>query len=167
MKANTDSNGEITYYGVTMTVWTHADKDRTATLKECKDKAKKARSGLLSTTGSMSSLAPPSASTRRRATPANDSETEGAMSDSDLESALGRSRGISMATRTSAIESLPEDAAGAFEDGDDLFWMPYALTLCESFLYGARPANGSVSPSRVRSASRLSQAKRKSADASI
>lgn len=139
---------ETTYYGVTMTVWTHADKDRTTTLKECKRNAKRTRSGTLATSlrhfpnpvtneangQRRRSGLPWKTAERGSRTSVTDgditaSETEAAISDSDFDNGMARARGISMATRASAIDSLPDDAAGMFGDGDDIFWMPYALTL--------------------------------------
>ncbi|WRT64656.1 uncharacterized protein IL334_001590 [Kwoniella shivajii] len=150
---NTASATELTYYGVTLTVWTHADRDRAVQLKTIKMRAERARLGQ----GSLSSISPlagkkgSTAPSEKRGTKRGSlhymmgknqsegditaSETETGMSDSDLEGPLGR-RGIKsalVADRLSTVDSVPEDAAAAYDEASDIFWMPYAITMVSRF----------------------------------
>ncbi|WVF69649.1 hypothetical protein IAT40_004428 [Kwoniella sp. CBS 6097] len=143
---------ELTFYGVTLTVWTHADKDRALQLKAIKMRAERAKLGQ----GSLNSINP---LTQRKGSTAPSehkkgtkrtslqymmgknqsegditaSETETGMSDSDLEGPLGR-RGLRvLSDRLSTVDSVSEDAAAAYDEASDIFWMPYAITMVSRF----------------------------------
>ncbi|WVW78297.1 hypothetical protein I302_100251 [Kwoniella bestiolae CBS 10118] len=157
---NSASATELTFHGVTLTVWTHADRDRAVQLKSIKMRAERAKLGQ----GSLNSINPLAQAQRKGSTApsengkkggtkrgslqymmgrnqsegdiAGTSETETGMSDSDLEGPLGR-RGIIRNTmnsdRLSTVDSVPEDAAAAYDEASDIFWMPYAITLVSRF----------------------------------
>jgi nicotinamide N-methyltransferase len=144
---NSSSPTEIAYHGVTLTVWTHADPYRSGILKEIKARAQASKNPLdslhstplPSTLGAKRSNAnsmrgkrtlPWGLSRQQSETDMTASETEGGMSDSDMEGPLGRRamRGVGL----SVVDCLPEDAAAVFEDGGDVYWMPYAITMGKS-----------------------------------
>ncbi|WWC59598.1 uncharacterized protein I303_102156 [Kwoniella dejecticola CBS 10117] len=155
---NTASATELTFYGVTLTVWTHADRDRAVQLKTIKMRAERAKLGQ----GSLNSINPLAQQKRNGSTAPSEtgkkgtkreslhymmgknqsegditgtSETETGMSDSDLEGPLGR-RGIRatmQSDRLSTVDSVPEDAAAAYDEASDIFWMPYAITMVSRF----------------------------------
>ncbi|WWC68082.1 uncharacterized protein I206_102001 [Kwoniella pini CBS 10737] len=155
---NTASATELTFYGVTLTVWTHADRDRAVQLKSIKMRAERAKLGQ----GSLNSINPLVQQRRNGSTAPSESgkkgtkrgslhymmgknqsegdvtgtsETETGMSDSDLEGPLGR-RGIRntiQGDRLSTVDSVPEDAAAAYDEASDIFWMPYAITMVSRF----------------------------------
>nr|XP_019008347.1 uncharacterized protein I206_06906 [Kwoniella pini CBS 10737]OCF47128.1 hypothetical protein I206_06906 [Kwoniella pini CBS 10737] len=142
---NTASATELTFYGVTLTVWTHADRDRAVQLKSIKMRAERAKLGQ----GSLNSINPLVQQRRNGSTAPSESgkkgtkrgslhymmgknqsegdvtgtsETETGMSDSDLEG-----------DRLSTVDSVPEDAAAAYDEASDIFWMPYAITMVSRF----------------------------------
>ncbi|WVQ98203.1 hypothetical protein IAU59_005325 [Kwoniella sp. CBS 9459] len=142
---------ELVFYGVTLTVWTHADKDRALQLKTIKMRAERAKLGQ----GSLSSINPltqrkgSTAPSEHRGTKRGSlqylmgknqsegdmtaSETETGMSDSDLEGPLGRRGMRGLSDRLSTVDSVPEDAAAAYDEASDIFWMPYAITMVSRF----------------------------------
>ncbi|ORY21289.1 AEX-3 domain-domain-containing protein [Naematelia encephala] len=133
---------DLMYHGVTLTVWTHADHDRAQILKELKLRVERGKNGLDTLTSNP--LVMPQGTTaesrRRSSMPwgkqndatETDGETETGMSDADFDGPMGskNTRGVLGDTLTTA-ESMPEDAAALFEDGGDVFWMPFAITLGE------------------------------------
>ena len=127
---------ETTYHGVCLTVWSHADEDRTAAIRRTLETAAYARNRAhkLSMSSMATSIGP--ASTRdgrtisgptrpRKAsvpwsgTEMDESETDmGAMTESEADFGMGRS-GV--------------DGAGAstlFLPQNTVFWLPYALSEC-------------------------------------
>lgn len=141
---------ELTFHGVTLTVWTHADRERGSSLKRLKERRERIKNGLPDS--SMRSNTPvgraatekPKSGKQRTSLPwglsrkssvgeMSASETETGMIDSDLEGPLGRRqmRNAMFDSRGSIIESLADDTARVFDDGGDVFWMPYAITLSE------------------------------------
>ncbi|OCF45755.1 hypothetical protein I317_00243 [Kwoniella heveanensis CBS 569] len=142
---------ELTFYGVTLTVWTHADRDRALQLKAIKMRAERVKLGQ----GSLNSINP---LTQRKGSTAPSeykgtkrtslqymmsrdhsegdvtaSETETGMSDSDLEGPLGRRGMRVLSDRLSTVDSVPEDAAAPYDEARDIFWMPYAITMVSRF----------------------------------
>ena len=135
----------INFYGVTLTVWTHADSTRTAMLKAVKARSKQTRSGF----GSLRSdpvVLPRSATTADNGTRRRDplpwtmggtasetdftgTETETGLSESDPETTNRRGpRGI-YGKMPSAVDSILEETAAVLDDAGDVYWMPYAITL--------------------------------------
>lgn len=154
------SASELSFYGVTLTVWTNADKSRALQLKAMKSGSDRIKFG---TQYSMSSMDPVSSSYhskgQRKASTTLDkkrtrgfmghvlrnqneaditigSETETGMSDSDMEGPMGRRAGWT--DRLSVVESVPEDVKAVFDEQIDVFWMPYAITLGK-FLLDQKP----------------------------
>ncbi|WVQ69409.1 uncharacterized protein L199_007626 [Kwoniella botswanensis] len=157
--SNSASATELTFYGVTLTVWTHADRDRAVQLKSIKMRAERAKLGQ----GSLNSINPLAQHQRKSSTAPSEgkkggtkrgslqymmgrnqsegditgtSETETGMSDSDLEGPLGRRammRNTMNSDRLSTVDSVPEDVAAAYDEASDIFWMPYAITLVSRF----------------------------------
>lgn len=142
---NMSSATELTFYGITLTVWTHADKNRARALKHLKTQKERMAQGAIPETLRLAHL--PKAVTERMGSGkkrtslpwglsrnasvdnASASETETGMSDSDLDGPLGRrSMRNTFNDTTSVIESC-DDAGGIIDEGGDNFWMPYALTL--------------------------------------
>ena len=161
---NMSSANELSFYGVTLTVWTHADRKRAVALKALKEHREKFKTGVMDSLRSNPALIMNKAATERLGTgrrrsilpwklsrkasegDMTASETEGGMSDSDLEGPLGRRalRGIFGGSKASIVESLPEDAAAVFDDGGDVYWMPYAITLGWLVVFGYK--NHSLTP---------------------
>ncbi|WWD07517.1 hypothetical protein V865_005618 [Kwoniella europaea PYCC6329] len=157
--SNSASATELTFHGVTLTVWTHADRDRAVQLKTIKMRADRAKLGQ----GSLNSINPLAQQQRKGSTAPGEgkkggtkrgslqymmgrnqsegditgtSETETGMSDSDLEGPLGRRamiRNTMNSDRLSTVDSVPEDVAAAYDEASDIFWMPYAITLVSRF----------------------------------
>ncbi|WWD00736.1 hypothetical protein V866_007671 [Kwoniella sp. B9012] len=157
--SNSASATELTFHGVTLTVWTHADRDRAVQLKTIKMRADRAKLGQ----GSLNSINPLAQQQRKGSTAASEnkkggtkrgslqymmgrnqsegditgtSETETGMSDSDLEGPLGRRamiRNTMNSDRLSTVDSVPEDVAAAYDEASDIFWMSYAITLVSRF----------------------------------
>ncbi|OCF58670.1 hypothetical protein L486_03160 [Kwoniella mangroviensis CBS 10435] len=157
--SNSASATELTFHGVTLTVWTHADRDRAVQLKTIKMRAERAKLGQ----GSLNSVNPLAQQQRKGSTAPSEgkkggtkrgslqymmgrnqsegditgtSETETGMSDSDLEGPLGRRamiRNTMNSDRLSTVDSVPEDVAAAYDEASDIFWMPYAITLVSRF----------------------------------
>jgi hypothetical protein len=141
---------ELTFHGVTLTVWTHADKERGACLKRLKERRERIKNGLPDhslrshTPAARAATVQANGSKRRTSLPwgmskkgstgeTSGSETETGMSESDFEMPLGR-RQVQVKqsgydSRGSVIESIQDDTARVFDDGGDVFWMPYAITL--------------------------------------
>ncbi|WVQ79913.1 hypothetical protein IAT38_002014 [Cryptococcus sp. DSM 104549] len=150
---------EITFYGVTLTVWTHADRERAIQLKGIKLRANRLKLGTQNSTGSMNPASPQPHGAHRKASTTSDrkgrsrrslgymlrnqsegdvtvgSETETGMSDSDMEvGGGGGRRGMrGWAERLSVVESVPEDARAAYDEQSDIFWMPYAITMVSRY----------------------------------
>nr|XP_031858204.1 uncharacterized protein CI109_006347 [Kwoniella shandongensis]KAA5525276.1 hypothetical protein CI109_006347 [Kwoniella shandongensis] len=144
-KPTTSKTNTITFYGVTLTVWTHADRDRSIQLKGIKtryERAKLAQDSLHSM-GRKASTTPRGGAGGRekrrtslgflmgRNRSESDFETETGMSDSDLEG--GPMRRSGKGDRLSTVDSVTEDVAMAFDESSDIFWMPYAITMVSRF----------------------------------
>lgn len=131
----------ITYYGVCLTVWSHADAERSSAIRRTleagrsrKESAQSAVTARLKTlrsdlSGSTNESQDPSHQARRSAKrnsrgPWGDAETDGeteadgAMSESDFEVA-------------STIGHGPGEST-LFLPGDTVFWLPYALSVLNS-----------------------------------
>lgn len=119
---------DLVFYGVTLTVWSHVDKARTAKLKEFKQRTGQSR--LRNDSAFSDSLAKDSQVGRRRKTtwkksksnaPTDYTTSDVGMSDSDIET-----------TYTSLVDGdiSNSDVMPAYGgDSSDVFWLPYALTL--------------------------------------
>ncbi|KAJ3515404.1 hypothetical protein NLJ89_g1778 [Agrocybe chaxingu] len=128
----------VTYHGVCLTVWSHADAERSSairrTLEAGRSRKESAQSAVTArlknlradASGSVSDTPDPTAQARRNAKrssrgPWGDAETDGeteadgAMSESDFEVA-------------STVGHGPGEST-LFLPGDTVFWLPYALTL--------------------------------------
>ncbi|TCD71538.1 hypothetical protein EIP91_008919 [Steccherinum ochraceum] len=143
---SSNQNNTVTYHGVCLTVWSHADAERTAAIRRTleasrarKESGQSLVSRVKSTHGSIAST-DPSAQARRRtkmsargpwggtATDAetdNDGETDadndgGAVSESDFEVA-------------STVGGHGPGESTLFLPGDTVFWLPYALTLVSRY----------------------------------
>ncbi|KAF5370227.1 hypothetical protein D9615_010081 [Tricholomella constricta] len=136
---NPSTGSTVTYHGVCLTVWSHADAERSSairrTLEAGRSRKESAQSIVASrlknlradVSGSTSDGPDPTLQARRNAkknargpwadaeTDGGDTEAEGAMSESDFEVA-------------STIGHGPGEST-LFLPGDTVFWLPYALTL--------------------------------------
>ena len=149
---NMSAATELTFYGVTLTVWTHADPTKVSTLRSIKDNREKIKAGgmdslrshlakskvsTMSTerllAGKWRSSLPWGLSRQPSEAEFTGSETEAGMSDSDFE-AQGKRR-IKKHLKHSSVSSMtddwPDETPPVFEDGGDNFWTPYAITLGE------------------------------------
>ncbi|WVQ75890.1 hypothetical protein IAR50_005524 [Cryptococcus sp. DSM 104548] len=147
---------ELTYYGVTLTVYSHADKDRALQLKVIKSRSDRLKLGTQNSLNSMNPVSPNyhPPGTRKASTTSDrkqrgrrhlghvlrnasegdvtlGSETETGVSDSDMEGPLSRRRWAG--DRLSVVESVPEDVRAVFDEQNDVFWMPYAITIVSRF----------------------------------
>ncbi|KAL1406980.1 hypothetical protein Q8F55_006393 [Vanrija albida] len=132
----TTYGSDLVFHGVTLTVWSHADKERAAKLKIFKQRtASRPRAdSLLSEAAArdksrrrrVQSKTPWSSSAKGKGAPsdytATDTEVTG-VSDSDLETTF----------TNDPTEYSVGDAAQAFGESSDVFWMPYALTLVSRY----------------------------------
>lgn len=127
----TTSSSDLVFYGVTLTVWSHADKDRADKLNEFRQRVgvrHREDSGL-------SESAAIKERTRRRnklpwlksdpSTPTDVTPSETGVSDSDMETTF---------TSTDVNASM-SNLAPAFGESTDVFWLPYGLTLGELTLW--------------------------------
>jgi hypothetical protein len=124
----TTSSSDLVFYGVTLTVWSHADKDRSNKLRDFKRRQRV--DSVLSETAARER-----ANRRRNKTPwmpmnmtgrksgaASDyTASETGMSDSDLETTF----------TTTDVDYSVGDMSPAYGENCDVFWLPYALTLGE------------------------------------
>ena len=135
---NMSAATELTFHGVTLTVWTHADGERAQALKRIKERKEKGKF-----VDSLRSNVPPTPtmdkvpSRRRTSLPwgrskkhseseMTGSEAEVGLSDSDFEGVLRRRN---VGSKVSVGDSIAEDADAVFDDGGDIYWMPYAITM--------------------------------------
>nr|ODN89542.1 hypothetical protein L203_02254 [Cryptococcus depauperatus CBS 7841] len=147
---------ELVFHGVTLTVWTHADKERALQLKAIKSRSDRLKLGTQNSLNSMNPVSPnyqppghrKASTTSEKKRPRRSlgrvlrnqseaditlgSETETGVSDSDREGALGR-RGTGWVEKMSIVESVPEDVKAVFDEQVDVFWMPYAITMVSRF----------------------------------
>lgn len=154
------SASELSFYRVTLTVWTNADKNRALQLKAMKSGSDRIKFGTQHSMNSMDPVSPSYHSKGQRkasTTPDKEctrgfmghvlrkqneaditigSETETGMGDSDMEGPMGRRTGWT--DRLSVVESVPEDVKAVFDEQIDVFWMPYAITL-RKFLLDQKP----------------------------
>ncbi|RXW22953.1 hypothetical protein EST38_g2921 [Candolleomyces aberdarensis] len=136
---NTSSTPNITYYGVCLTVWSHADAERSNAIRRTLEAGRSRKESAQSTSrtsrlrsfrsdlsGSASEGGDPTLQARKQARksargPWGDAETDaeteadGAISESDFEVA-------------STVGHGPGEST-LFLPGDTVFWLPYALTL--------------------------------------
>lgn len=139
---------EITFYGVTITIWSHADPARGKLLARIKQRAEHGKTGIDSLMANplldASRPASVSNSTRSRnkgkrrtslpwmnksAGETEPSEVEG-MSDSDFEGGKRTMRGLFLGSSNAPfVQSVPEDEPIVFEEGQDIYWLPFAITL--------------------------------------
>jgi nicotinamide N-methyltransferase len=127
-----------TYHGVCLTVWSHADAERTAAIRRALDGPLRARKesahslrasrlkALRAKAGGTSSAAGPS---RRRQRAYSDAETdpEGGM-ETEADGAITESEYDGAST----VGHAPGEST-VFLPGDAVFWLPYALTLVSRF----------------------------------
>jgi nicotinamide N-methyltransferase len=142
----------VTYHGVCLTVWSHADAERSSairrTLEAGRSRKESAQSLVASrlknlradVSGAVSDGSDPTAQARRSAkknargpwadaeTDGGETEAEGAMSESDFEVA-------------STIGHGPGEST-LFLPGDTVFWLPYALS--ESFITQCCPVYSNI-----------------------
>jgi EEF1A N-terminal glycine/lysine methyltransferase len=135
---NQVTGSTITYHGVCLTVWSHADAERSSairrTLEAGRSRKESAQSLVASrlknlradVSGALSDGSDPTAQARRSAkknargpwadveTDGGETEAEGAMSESDFEA-------------TSTVGHGPGEST-LFLPGDTVFWLPYALS---------------------------------------
>ncbi len=141
MGNNASGNGQITYHGVCLTVWSHADAERTAAIRRTLEAGRARKESAQSLVASRmrrhaSDATPggdPTLTARRRAkmssrspwSAGTDAETDldpetdgegGAISESDYEVA-------------STVGHTPGEST-LFLPGDTVFWLPYALSEC-------------------------------------
>ncbi|KAL6309956.1 AEX-3 domain-containing protein [Sparassis latifolia] len=134
------ANNTVTYHGVCLTVWSHADAERTTAIRrtlEAGRSRKESAQSLVAARMKQHGTADPAAQARRRARmsargpwggPGTDAETDGdgetdgeggAVSESDFEVA-------------STVGHTPGEST-LFLPGDTVFWLPYALTLVSRY----------------------------------
>ncbi|KAL0071973.1 hypothetical protein AAF712_000896 [Marasmius tenuissimus] len=137
---STSSSGTVTYHGVCLTVWSHADAERSAairrTLEASRSRKESAQSLIASRIKNLRADASgfgdhhsdPTLQARKSArrhsrgpwadmdTDGGETEPEGAMSDTDFEVA-------------STVGGHNPGESTLFLPGDTVFWLPYALTL--------------------------------------
>ena len=142
---NLSASTDLTFYGMALTVWIHADKDKGKILRWLRARKESRSDGRLDSLRSISTLKPrvhtdKAGSGKGRTsitwrlsrkgshTDMSASETETGMSDSDFE---GHSRGRARPyeSRNSGIDSVIDE--GVLEDGTDIFWMPFTITMGE------------------------------------
>ena len=148
---NMSAATELTFHGVTLTVWTHCDNNKVQHLQHLKENRDKIKAGIYDSTrsdvyknrGPMASVERVQSAKWRKSTPwgkskrapsdgdVTASETEAGMSDSDPEGLMRRrtTRRIKKETNLDGVEEWPDDTAAIFEDGGDVFWTPFAITL--------------------------------------
>ncbi|KAI0825117.1 AEX-3 domain-containing protein [Trametes gibbosa] len=142
--SNASGNGQITYHGVCLTVWSHADAERTAAIRRTLEAGRARKESAQSLVASRmrrhasdtTAHSDPAIQARRRAKMSSrgpwgagtDAETDldpetdgegGAVSESDYEVA-------------STVGHTPGEST-LFLPGDTVFWLPYALTLVSRF----------------------------------
>ncbi len=124
------SNRDITFHGVTLTVWTHAESTRAATLKAVKARMNDSKTGFDSLRSNP--VIPPRSTSQRSAMPwamhSAASETDLAseiLSESEADGPLERR----MMAGIVAGDFQTDDMTGILNDGGEIFWMPYAVTL--------------------------------------
>lgn len=171
-KRNMSTSAELVFHGVTLTIYTPAEKDRSYYLKKLKERRERAQNGQMGDSLRSRPRTPvPQAGVQLRAQtdrPApkgksraampwgvarkasvgeySASETEGAMSDSDFE-------GVGIG-RSSAVGSAGDEAL--VDDGGDVFWLPYAVTIGEVEHNLMSRADASVPAPHLRLPARLS-----------
>ena len=126
---------DITYYGVTLTVWTHADRGRATTLKTLKSRNAGNRPGVesLKTTPVM----PLREKARSTSVPWTmpDAESEAGMASYIVDDSLldvERERSMlrpMLPVRSSDVDLFVEDTRPVFQDDGDIFWLPVGLTI--------------------------------------
>ncbi|CAL1695802.1 unnamed protein product [Somion occarium] len=134
----------ITYHGVCLTVWSHADAERTAAIRrtlEASRARKESGQSLVSRAKSSHSVSSvdPSAQARRRARmgakgpwgAGTDAETDmdGAETDADVDGGAVSESDFEVA---STVGHGPGEST-LFLPGDTVFWLPYALTLVSRY----------------------------------
>jgi EEF1A N-terminal glycine/lysine methyltransferase len=148
--SSADGEEGATYYGVCLTVWSHADAERTAAIRRAIDgplrarkesahslraarlKALRAQAGVGAPPlpNSSSAVAGPS---RRRPRRPSDAETDGGDLDgAETEAEGGMTEYESEYDGASTVGHAPGEST-VFLPGDAVFWLPYALTLVSRF----------------------------------
>ena len=140
--AGVGNNAQVTYHGVCLTVWSHADAERTAAIRRTLEAGRARKESAQSLVASRrrghgADGTDPVSQARRRAKMSargpwgagTDAETDmetdgegGAVSESDYEVA-------------STVGHTPGEST-LFLPGDTVFWLPYALSECR-FLFGS------------------------------
>lgn len=123
-----------TYYGVCLTVWSHADEERSTAIRRTLETAANARRrnakvSMSSIATSIAGTSTASARPRKKSGPwsgteAEESETDGgAMSESDVDGFSSAYGGISGNPNGAGASTL-------FLPQNTVFWLPYALSEC-------------------------------------
>ncbi|KLT44188.1 hypothetical protein CC85DRAFT_257235, partial [Cutaneotrichosporon oleaginosum] len=124
----TTHSSDLVFYGVTLTVWSHADKDRAIRLKEFKQRTQRMRNE-----SATSESIKKDALRRRGKTPwippkkgatSDYTASETGFSDSDLETTF---------TSTYDADYSADGMSAAYGESTDVFWLPYALTLVSRY----------------------------------
>jgi hypothetical protein len=136
----TTSASDLVFYGVTLTVWSHADKDRSEKLKQLKRRVRvdsalsESMRGERARRRNKTPWMPMNMNGRRGAagTASDYTASDTGMSDSDLETTF---------TATDVDHSIG-DMGTAYDENCDVFWLPYALTLgeCQHSLWDSDPS---------------------------
>ncbi|GMK57249.1 hypothetical protein CspeluHIS016_0400830 [Cutaneotrichosporon spelunceum] len=125
----TTHGSDLIFYGVTLTVWSHADKDRASRLKEFKQRTQRIRNeSVTSESIKKDALRRRSKSpwipTRKGATSDYTTTSETGFSDSDLDTTF---------TSTYDADYSADGMSAAYGESTDVFWLPYALTLVSRY----------------------------------
>lgn len=135
-------NGNVTYHGVCLTVWSHADAERSAairrTLEAARSRKESAQSVLASRLkslrgeagglmGSKSDIGDPTTQARRRSKKSSRGPWTDADTDGETEGEGGLSESEYEVASTAGGHGPGESTL--FLPGDTVFWLPYALTL--------------------------------------
>ena len=136
---NLDGGPELSYYGVTLTVWTHADGVRASTLKSIKSGMQKSKTGpnSLSSDPVIPSGGSDTGTKPRKPLPwgmsGTASETdvsEIGTNGCDLDGPLSRkAMRHHLEDQSAVLENVQDEPAGVLQDGGDVFWLPYAVTM--------------------------------------
>jgi nicotinamide N-methyltransferase len=139
--APADSEEGTTYYGVCLTVWSHADAERTAAIRRAldgqgrarKESAHSLRAARLKVMRAQAGAGSSSVAPKRRQRRYSDAETdpEGGMETEADGGGISESEYGGDAAST--VNGHAPGESTVFLPGDAVFWLPYALTLVSRF----------------------------------
>ncbi|BEI89114.1 uncharacterized protein CcaverHIS019_0204760 [Cutaneotrichosporon cavernicola] len=124
----TTHGSDLVFYGVTLTVWSHADKERAIRLSQFKQRSQRLRNE-----SATSESIKKDALRRRGKTPwiqpkkgvtSDYTASDTGFSDSDLETTF---------TSTYDADYSADGMSAAYGEATDVFWLPYALTLVSRY----------------------------------